>query len=140
MEAGLLALPDSVDVIIEVPRGSFVKRGADGRVDYVAPLPCPFNYGSVIGVMSPDGDPLDAVVLGPRLAAGHTFRVRQWGHVDFVDAGEDDPKLVCTLQAPPTPAQWRAVERFFRLYARCKAVLNRARRRRGATWMRGSHR
>jgi inorganic pyrophosphatase len=36
-----------LDVVIEIPRGSFLKRGSTGRVDFVSPLPCPFNYGSV---------------------------------------------------------------------------------------------
>jgi inorganic pyrophosphatase len=35
-----------VDVVIEVPRGSFIKRGSTGHVDFISPLPCPFNYGS----------------------------------------------------------------------------------------------
>ena len=36
-----------LEVVIEVPRGSFLKRGSTGRVDFVSPLPCPYNYGSV---------------------------------------------------------------------------------------------
>ena len=36
-----------VDVVIEVTRGSFLKRGSTAHVDFVSPLPCPFNYGSV---------------------------------------------------------------------------------------------
>ena len=39
--------PPEVDVVIEIPRGSFLKRGSTGHVDFVSPLPCPFNYGSV---------------------------------------------------------------------------------------------
>jgi hypothetical protein len=39
--------PPEVEVLIEIPRGSFVKRGSTGHVDFVSPLPCPFNYGSV---------------------------------------------------------------------------------------------
>jgi inorganic pyrophosphatase len=39
--------PPEVEVVIEVPRGSFLKRGASGRIDFVSPLPRPFNYGAV---------------------------------------------------------------------------------------------
>ena len=39
--------PPLVEVVVEIPRGSFLKRGSSGRVDFVSPLPCPFNYGSV---------------------------------------------------------------------------------------------
>ena len=52
-----------VEVLIEIPRGSFVKRGSTGHVDFVSPLPCPFNYGSVPQLVGLEGDLLDAVVL-----------------------------------------------------------------------------
>jgi hypothetical protein len=31
------------EVVIEISRGSFLKRGWDGTVDFVSPFPCPFN-------------------------------------------------------------------------------------------------
>ena len=40
-------LVPEVDVVIEIPRWSFLKRGSTGHVDFISPLPCPFNYGSV---------------------------------------------------------------------------------------------
>jgi inorganic pyrophosphatase len=60
-----------LDVVIEVPRGSFLKRGSTGRLDFVSPLPCPYNYGSVPQYLGLEGDLLDALVLGPPLAARH---------------------------------------------------------------------
>jgi len=36
-----------LEVLIEVPRGSFLKRGSTGSIDFVSPMTCPFNYGSV---------------------------------------------------------------------------------------------
>lgn len=62
--------PPEVEVVIEVPRGSFLKRGSTGRIDFVSPLPCPFNYGYVPDYIGGEGDYLDAVVLGPRLPLG----------------------------------------------------------------------
>ena len=59
-----------LDVVIEVPRGSFLKRGSTGRVDFVSPLPCPYNYGSVPQYIGLEGDLLDALVLGPPLPLG----------------------------------------------------------------------
>jgi inorganic pyrophosphatase len=53
-------------VVIEVPRGSFLKRGSTGHVDFISPLPCPFNYGSVPIYLGLEGDLLDALVLGKR--------------------------------------------------------------------------
>jgi inorganic pyrophosphatase len=41
------AEPPEVEVVVEIPRGSFLKRGSTGQLDFVSPLPCPFNYGSI---------------------------------------------------------------------------------------------
>ena len=38
--------PPEVEVVIEAPCGNFLKRGSAGHVDFVSPLPCPFNYGA----------------------------------------------------------------------------------------------
>lgn len=123
------ALPE-VEVVIEVPRGSFLKRGATGHIDFVAPLPCPFNYGSVPNYLGLEGDLLDALVLGPRLPLGARVRVRAWGAITLTDRGMADDKLVCSA-LPVTPEQRRFLLRFFRFYARCKGVLNFLRGRPG---------
>src|SRR5437867_9377339 len=115
--------PPSVDVVIEVPRGSFLKRGSTGHVDFVSPLPCPYNYGSVPTHIGLEGDLLDAVVLGPRLPLGTAVRVTAWGAVTLIDRGMVDDKLICSV-TPPTSAERAAVLRFFRFYAQCKALLN----------------
>src|SRR5215475_1816660 len=60
--------PIELDVVVEVPRGSFLKRGSTGEVDFISPMPCPFNYGSVPQYLGREGDLLDAVVLGSTVA------------------------------------------------------------------------
>lgn len=122
--------PPEVEVVIEIPRGSFLKRGSTGRVDFVSPLPCPFNYGSVPTRLGLEGDLLDAVVLGPRLPLGTRLRVRAWGAVTLTDRGMSDDKLICSAR-PLQPCERQKVLRFFGFYARCKAVLNMLRRRPG---------
>lgn len=119
-----------VDVVIEVPRGSFLKRGSTGRVDFVSPLPCPFNYGSVPRYLGLEGDLLDALVLGPRLPLRSRVRVKVWGAVTLTDRGMSDDKLVCGDHAP-SPSERRNILRFFRFYARCKGLLNAWRHRPG---------
>jgi inorganic pyrophosphatase len=119
-----------VEVVIEVPRGSHLKRNWNGRVSFVSPLPCPFNYGAVPTLIGLEGDLLDALVLGPRLALGTRIRVRAWRAVILTDRGMSDDKLVCSLERP-TPAQYREVLRFFHFYARCKRLINFVRRRPG---------
>ena len=119
-----------VEVVIEVPRGSFLKRGSTGRLDFVSPLPCPFNYGSVPNYIGLEGDLLDAVVLGPRLALGARINIKAWGAVVLTDRGMSDDKLICSNQ-PLSRNEQRMVLRFFRFYAKCKALLNLYRRRPG---------
>ena len=115
--------PPEVEVVIEIPRGSFLKRGSTGHIDFISPLPCPFNYGSVPDRLGLEGDLLDAVVLGPRLAPGTRLRVQVWGAVTLIDRGMADDKLICSSHAP-SPAERQSVLRFFRFYARCKGLLN----------------
>jgi inorganic pyrophosphatase len=119
-----------LEVVIEIPRGSFLKRGSTGLVDFISPFPCPFNYGSVPDYLGQEGDLLDALVLGPRLPAGTRIRVTAWGAVILRDRGMVDDKLVCS-ERPLTSTQRRWVLRFFGFYAMCKGLLNVVRRRPG---------
>ncbi len=122
--------PPEVEVVIEVPRGSFLKRGSTGSIDFVSPLPCPFNYGAVPTLLGLEGDLLDALVLGPRLPLGTRITVKAWGAVTLTDRGLSDDKLICS-DHPPSRAECRNVLRFFHFYARCKKLLNYWRRRPG---------
>ena len=124
------ALPAEVEVVIEIPKGSFIKRGSTGQVDFISPLPCPYNYGSVPKFIGMEGDLLDALVLGPRLRTGSLLRLKAWGAVTLVDRGMADDKLVCST-SPPSEAEKRNVLRFFHIYAKCKGLLNVWRRRPG---------
>lgn len=119
-----------MEVLIEIPRGSFLKRGSTGRVDFVSPFPCPFNYGSVPTHLGLEGDLLDAVVLGPRLAAGTRLKTKAWDAITLTDRGMCDDKLICS-EAPLNASDRDRVIRFFEFYAKCKGLLNRWRRRPG---------
>lgn len=122
--------PLEVEVVIEIPRGSFLKRGSTGRIAFISPLPCPFNYGSVPSYLGLEGDLLDALVLGPRLPLGTRTRVKAWGAVTLTDRGMSDDKLVCS-DRPLEESQRRSVLQFFHFYASCKGLLNLVRRRPG---------
>jgi len=146
-------VPGFVDIVVEVPKGSFVKRLPDGAVDYVGPMPSPFNYGSVPSIPAPDGDPLDAVILGGQLPYGYTGKVRVKGVMKFIDAGLVDDKLICTQLIPGAlstsgrqgeiggePASEEltmldlfALNSFFNVYAACKSTLNMIRGKSGRT-------
>ena len=122
--------PLEVDVLIEVPRFSFLKRGSNGSIDFISPLPCPFNYGAVPTHLGLEGDLLDALVLGPRLRLGTRIRLKAWGAVTLTDRGMSDDKLICSNYRP-SAAEIQKVLRFFRSYAKCKGLLNLLRRRPG---------
>ena len=122
--------PPVVEVVIEVPRGSFLKRGSSGSIDFVSPLPCPFNYGAVPTLLGLEGDLLDALVLGPRLRLGTRMRLEAWGAVTLTDRGISDDKPICS-EHPPSHAECLEVLRFFHFYAKCKGLLNVWRRRPG---------
>lgn len=121
---------------MEVPRWGFIKRGSNGRIDFVSPLPCPYNYGSVPGLLGLEGDLLDALVLGPRLPRGARVRARVFGAIGLRDRDQYDDKLVCALRAP-APRDLRRVERFFRFYGWAKGWLNRLRGQPGSTHSQG---
>ena len=116
--------------MIEISRGSFLKRGSTGHLDFISPLPCPFNYGSVPSHLGQEGDLLDAVVLGPRLARGARRRVKAWGAVILTDRGMSDDKLICS-ERPLRPSTRSQVLLFFHFYAKCKGLLNFWRHRPG---------
>lgn len=130
IDRGAFPAPPEIEVVIEIPRGSFLKRGSTGQIDFVSPLPCPFNYGSVPRYLGLEGDLLDAVVLGPRLRAGTRLKVRAWGAVILMDRGMVDDKLICS-DGPVSAIKQRRILRFFRFYASCKGLLNWWRRRPG---------
>lgn len=119
-------LPAEVDWVIEVPKGGFVKRDAKGHIDFVSPLPCPFNYGSSPNTVGPDGEGVDVVVLGPRLSRGETGRLPLVGRVRFRDQGQDDPKWICAAE-PLSEGDLTLLDRFFSAYALGKLAWSRYR-------------
>lgn len=122
--------PPSVEVVIEIPRGSFLKRDSFGHVDFVSPFPCPYNYGSIHQYIGGEGDFLDAVVLGPRLAAGTRVQVNAYGAVGLSERYMSDDKLICS-KVPITPRNRRNILLFFNIYAACKGFLNILRGQKG---------
>jgi inorganic pyrophosphatase len=112
-----------VEVVIEVPKGSIVKRCSSGRLDFISPIPCPFNYGSIDSLPGPDNDLLDAAVLGPRLRRGTRLTVPAVGAIRITDRGLPDDKVICSSR--PVGALKRSlILLFFKFYAKCKGLIN----------------
>jgi inorganic pyrophosphatase len=129
----------TIEVCIEVERGSFIKRRPDGQIDFISPIPSPFSYGSVLGTSAADGDPEDALVVGQSVTRGESVRLPVWGQVRFIDGGVEDHKWVLSSTAL-TPIQWRSIEHFFRFYAVTKRLLYAFRSQQGGVVFEGVER
>jgi inorganic pyrophosphatase len=130
-----VSFPQQLEVLIEIPLHTIIKRREDGSVDFLSPLPCPYNYGSVPGTQAADGDREDALLLGPRLTKGVRAQARVLARANFYDAGSFDGKWVCGDSMSERERQGLIV--FFHVYARCKAMLNWLRRKSGRTSFEG---
>ena len=96
--------PNSVNVIIEVPVGGepvkyeFDKKSGALFVDRIlhTPMRYPANYGFVPHTLSPDGDPLDALVVARSpFVPGCVVRARPIGVLNLEDEHGGDEKLIC---------------------------------------------
>jgi inorganic pyrophosphatase len=96
--------PDSLNVIIEVPVGGepvkyeFDKDSGALFVDRIlhTPMRYPANYGFVPHTLSPDGDPLDALVVARSpFVPGCVVRARPIAVLNLEDEHGGDEKLLC---------------------------------------------
>ena len=124
---------DLVNAYIEIPRGERRKfefaMGANSRaIDRMIPEdvgPYPVNYGFVPQTISYDGDPFDALVLGPPLAGGELVRGRIVGLMLMEDEKGIDSKVVLSPldgdgrpTHPLTPADQDRIGAYFDSYKR----------------------
>jgi len=125
--------------VVEMNRFTLVKRRPNGEVDFISPLPSPFAYGFAEGEMGGDGDPLDALLVGPGRPAGWRGPLQVAGVVHFVDNGQTDLKLVCMASGAGRVGPWGRlqVRSFFAAYTWAKRALYVLRGRTGPTEVRG---
>lgn len=89
--------------VIEIPQNSLLKYEFDKAekalvVDRVLSRPVPFNYGFIPGTLAPDGDPLDAFVLGDiPIHPLARVKINILGIFKCIDNGSEDDKLVCSM-------------------------------------------
>ena len=95
--------PDSINVIIEVPVGGepvkyeFDKQSGALFVDRIlhTPMRYPANYGFIPHTLSPDGDPLDALVIARSpFIPGAVVRARPIAVLMLEDEAGGDEKLL----------------------------------------------
>ena len=132
---------DSVNIVIEIPRGSKLKYELDKpsgmlRVDRVlhSSVIYPANYGFLPRTYCDDGDPLDALVLCSESVAPLTILIgRPIGLMRMEDGGKEDDKLIAVHVHDPAFSDYqdmselpkhlaRELKRFFQDY---KALENK---------------
>ena len=96
--------PENLNVIIEVPVGGepvkyeFDKASGALFVDRIlhTPMRYPANYGFVPHTISPDGDPLDALVIARSpFVPGSVVAARPIAVLNLEDEAGGDEKIVC---------------------------------------------
>ena len=96
--------PESLNVVIEVPVGGepvkyeFDKASGALFVDRIlhTPMRYPANYGFVPHTLSPDGDPIDALVVARSpFVPGCIVRARPIAVLHLEDEHGGDEKLIC---------------------------------------------
>src|SRR5437899_12420051 len=129
------AADESVDVFIEIPRGSRAKYELDRssghiRLDRVlfSSVHYPADYGFVMDTVGGDGDPLDAVVIVEEPTfPGCVVRARPIGTLFMRDSKGEDEKILAVPVGDPrfdeirrlgdlAPHWQKEVETFFATY------------------------
>lgn len=108
-------VPDAINVIIEIPKGSKNKYEIDKETGLImldramhTSQDYPFDYGFMPQSHWEDGDPLDVVVLTTYpLAPGILVKVRPVAILNMVDDGESDAKIIAVPQKDP---RWDEVQ------------------------------
>ena len=104
--------------MVEIPAGTIAKwevekgegslkwtyeNGQPRNVNY---LPYPGNYGMIPATLlarenGGDGDPLDALVLGPAVPRGSIVKAKILGVLKLLDNGEKDDKVLAVMEGSP---------------------------------------
>ena len=79
--------------------GSLTREFYMGSPRTIKYKPYPVNYGMIPQTILPisrggDGDPLDVLILGDKLAQGEVVQVKPLGVMKMVDGGEQDDKII----------------------------------------------
>jgi inorganic pyrophosphatase len=89
-----------IEVIVEIPVGSFIKYEIKDNqlyVDRILDHNYPANYGFIPGTLAADGDAEDVFVLGPYLYPGSRVRAKAIGIIPMIDNGVQDDKIVAII-------------------------------------------
>lgn len=130
-------MSNEFDVLIEIPKGSFVKYEIDKATGHFkvdrfihTAIGYPFNYGYLPGTLALDGDPVDMVVISTHaVQCGTILPSRVIGMLKMEDESGIDNKIIAipTERVDPfqalikditdlSPAQLILIKHFFETY------------------------
>ena len=126
---------ESINVIIEIPKGSNNKYEIDKKTGLIAldrvlhsAQTFPFDYGFVPQTLWDDGDALDVIILATNpLPSGVLIHARPVAIMNMIDGGEADDKLIAVPIDDPrwevtkdladiNPHQLKEIEHFYATY------------------------
>lgn len=95
-------VPDEINVVVEIPQGSYVKYEMDKDSGFVmvdrfafTSMAYPFNYGFMPGTLAADGDPTDVLVISTYpVNPGCVIAVRPIGMLEMEDEAGVDTKIL----------------------------------------------
>ena len=107
-------VPNEINVIVEIPKGSFNKYEIDKETGLIAldranysSAPFPFDYGFAPKTLWEDDDALDVIILTTfPLSPGILVRVRPVAVMEMIDNGESDFKIIAV---PVDDKRWENV-------------------------------
>ncbi len=108
-------VPQELNMIVEVPRGSLNKYEIDKETGLIAldrvshsAQPYPVDYGFAPQTLWEDGDALDIILLTTEpLHPGILVKVRPVALMHMIDSGEGDDKIIAV---PVDDARWSDVQ------------------------------
>ena len=98
-----------VEAVIEIPMGTKNKYEIDKKSDRIkldrvlyTTMSYPAEYGYIDKTLSPDGDPLDILILATeKTFPGCVVDARIVGYLDVIDNGEGDQKVIAVVNKDP---------------------------------------
>jgi len=102
-------VPEELNVIVEIPKGSKNKYEIDKETGMIAldrvahsTQDFPFDYGFAPQTLWDDGDALDVILLTTHpLLSGILVRVRPVGIMKMIDGGDSDDKIIAVPVEDP---------------------------------------
>lgn len=113
-------VPEEINVYIEIPAGSDIKYEVDKKsgalfVDrfLYTGFQYPFNYGFIPNTLSPDGDPVDVLVLSEKsVVPGVVIPCIPIGMLEMEDEEGIDTKVIAvpTQKVDPFYGTWKDID------------------------------